>query len=281
MNQTEFGNKIAELRKKKGLTQAELAEKCNLNIRSIQRIESAIVVPRAYTVKILSKELDSELPLPESEKLNKLKKFISLFSGTSKNKKYGVKQMENKLKTAWIAGAIMFVVMIPETILNIARYNDSLSKSDIPAYLIISIISAVTFIIFMYGFINIGKNLENNLIIICSFLFIFCTIAEYSVDFMFFGISAEEQKSIAAIFSVIYGFISIFFGIGLLRLESYFGQPAKYAGILEIIAGITFVLIILFFIGLFLLIPITILEIIILYKASKNLDWIPEKAAVA
>ena len=185
MNQIEFGNKIAELRKKNGLTQAELAEKCNLNIRSIQRIESGKVVPRAYTVKILSKELESELPLPETERLHRLKSFVSLFPGTLKNKKYGVKQMQNKLKTAWIVGAIMFAVMIPETILNIARYNDSLSRSDIPAYLIISIISAVTFIIFMYGFIQIGTNLENNLIIICSYLFIFCNIAEYSIDLMF------------------------------------------------------------------------------------------------
>ena len=150
MNQSEFGNKIAELRRQKGLTQAELAEKCNLNIRSIQRIESGDVVPRANTIKILSNELDSKLPIPKTEKFKRFKRIGSLFY--RKNKKYGVKQMENKLKAAWIAGAIMFAVMIPETILNIARYNESLSRSDIPAYLIISIISAVTFIFFMYGF---------------------------------------------------------------------------------------------------------------------------------
>lgn len=71
------------------------------------------------------------------------------------------------------------------------------------------------------------------------------------------------------------------FGNKIADLRKFKGlTQAELAGILEIIAGITFVIIIFFFIGLLLLIPITILEIIILYKAAKNLDWIPEKAAV-
>lgn len=71
------------------------------------------------------------------------------------------------------------------------------------------------------------------------------------------------------------------FGNKIADLRKFKGlTQAELAGILEIIAGITFVIIIFFFIGLLLLIPITILEIIILYKAAKNLDWFPEKAAV-
>lgn len=38
MKQPELGKKISELRKAKGLTQEELVEKCNLNVRTIQRI---------------------------------------------------------------------------------------------------------------------------------------------------------------------------------------------------------------------------------------------------
>ena len=43
MNQPELGRKIVELRKAKGLTQEELVEICNLNVRTLQRIESGEV----------------------------------------------------------------------------------------------------------------------------------------------------------------------------------------------------------------------------------------------
>ena len=58
MNQPDLGKKIAELRKAKGLTQEELVEKCNLNVRTLQRIESGEVTPRSYTIKTIFTALD-------------------------------------------------------------------------------------------------------------------------------------------------------------------------------------------------------------------------------
>lgn len=58
MNQPELGRKIVELRKARGLTQEELVEKCNLSVRTLQRIESGEVEPRSYTIKILFAALD-------------------------------------------------------------------------------------------------------------------------------------------------------------------------------------------------------------------------------
>jgi transcriptional regulator with XRE-family HTH domain/ketosteroid isomerase-like protein len=58
MNQPDLGKKIAELRKAKGLTQEELVETCNLNVRTLQRIESGEVTPRSYTIKIIFNALD-------------------------------------------------------------------------------------------------------------------------------------------------------------------------------------------------------------------------------
>jgi len=51
MQQPELGKRISELRLAKGLTQSELAETCNLSLRTIQRIELAEVVPRSDTIK--------------------------------------------------------------------------------------------------------------------------------------------------------------------------------------------------------------------------------------
>jgi transcriptional regulator with XRE-family HTH domain len=58
MNQPELGKKIVELRKSKGLTQEELVSKCNLTVRTLQRIESGVVTPRSYTIKMLFTALD-------------------------------------------------------------------------------------------------------------------------------------------------------------------------------------------------------------------------------
>ena len=58
MNQPALGKKIAELRKAQGLTQEELVSKCKLTVRTLQRIESGVVTPRSYTVKMLFAALD-------------------------------------------------------------------------------------------------------------------------------------------------------------------------------------------------------------------------------
>jgi uncharacterized Tic20 family protein len=58
MNQPDLGTKVAELRQQKGLTQEQLAEMCEVSSRTIQRIESGEVDPRAYTLQCLSNTLE-------------------------------------------------------------------------------------------------------------------------------------------------------------------------------------------------------------------------------
>lgn len=53
MIQPHPGKKIADLRKAKGLTQEELVEKCNISVRTLQRIESGEGSPRSYTLRII------------------------------------------------------------------------------------------------------------------------------------------------------------------------------------------------------------------------------------
>jgi transcriptional regulator with XRE-family HTH domain len=58
MKQPDLGKKIAELRKARGLTQEELVEKCNLSVRTLQRIESGEVMPRSHTLRVIFAALD-------------------------------------------------------------------------------------------------------------------------------------------------------------------------------------------------------------------------------
>jgi len=57
MKNLDFGEKLIEIRKLRGLTQVEVAEKRNVTTRTIQRIESGIVKPRASTIKIICQTL--------------------------------------------------------------------------------------------------------------------------------------------------------------------------------------------------------------------------------
>jgi len=61
MKQPDLGLKVSELRKEKGFTQEQLAEFCEVTPRTIQRIESGEVEPRAFTRNSLSNVLEFDL----------------------------------------------------------------------------------------------------------------------------------------------------------------------------------------------------------------------------
>lgn len=55
----DIGNKIKDLRKKKGLSQEELAEAAKVNLRTIQRIENNDNEPRGTTLNLICNVLDT------------------------------------------------------------------------------------------------------------------------------------------------------------------------------------------------------------------------------
>lgn len=83
IQQPELGKKIADYRKSKGFTQEELVDKCNLSVRTLQRIEAGEVTPRNYTVKLIFEvlELDFESSLnSQNEKpIGSNKKWLEQF----------------------------------------------------------------------------------------------------------------------------------------------------------------------------------------------------------
>jgi uncharacterized Tic20 family protein/DNA-binding Xre family transcriptional regulator len=70
VNQPDLGFKVVELRQQKGLTQEQLAEQCEVSTRTIQRIESGEVDPRAYTLQCLSKALEFDFGIDGSTNEN-------------------------------------------------------------------------------------------------------------------------------------------------------------------------------------------------------------------
>lgn len=58
MTNKDFGKKLFEIRNAKGLTQDDLAKRCKITARTVQRIEAGTVTPRAFTIKLISKTLE-------------------------------------------------------------------------------------------------------------------------------------------------------------------------------------------------------------------------------
>lgn len=83
MQQNHIGLKIAELRTQLGLTQEELSAKCNINVRTIQRIEKGEAKPRAYTLKILSTALGYDLLNTETKTSSNNSAWIISFYASS------------------------------------------------------------------------------------------------------------------------------------------------------------------------------------------------------
>ena len=59
MEEINLGDQIREARKSQNLNQSELAFRCKLDIRTVQRIESGEVIPRLYTLRLLNKVLET------------------------------------------------------------------------------------------------------------------------------------------------------------------------------------------------------------------------------
>jgi transcriptional regulator with XRE-family HTH domain len=107
MKQQELGIKLAELRKAKGLTQEELVAKCNINVRTLQRIEAGEVIPRSYTLQsiLLVLEVDYSEFVEEVNSKNKMQNHLEL---ESKIQLYSFKNLIGK----WNFAIYIFLLLV-------------------------------------------------------------------------------------------------------------------------------------------------------------------------
>lgn len=254
LKQPELGQSILTLRQKKKITQEELVELCNISVRTLQRIEAGEVTPRDYTIRIILDALDHNIEQVE----------VSIQK----------KSTSKVLQTAWIAGIIYFVFGMFETVVDYQRFEEELPYYFPLLYTGVKIIALTTFVFFMLGFVEVGKVYKSSLLKISAFLMMgsLIVIELYDIVSVFSSMTAEEFLLIKGSEAVIFGGIDIVFGIALLRLGDGLGITPKLAGIFEIMVGVFFVSFVLAIFGLFLLIPATILEIIVLYKAYDMLQ---------
>lgn len=269
MKQPELGIKIAELRKSKGLTQEELVEKCNISVRTIQRIETGEVTPRSYTIKTILAALDYDLSKMSRDNktfmdssIDKVKSFMLIDIDIEKPSEYLIKQ----LNLAWIFGVVYFLLGFFEGAAEYFLFEEDRMIYSNGIYISIKILSLLTFAFFQRGFIMIGWLFKNYLLRIISFIMVVTVVLLNSYDIISIFYDSVEDEFIAGASAITFGIFGIVYGISLLRLKGTVGRISKFAGVLEIIGGCFLLTVVLAFIGLLLYIPAELIEIIIIFK---------------
>jgi len=269
MKQPELGRKISELRKVKGLTQEELVDKCNISVRTLQRIESGEVTPRSYTVKTILAALEYDLSKISDNDDNKktffdwLRETLLIDIDPDKSGNFLIKQ----LNIAWIFGLIYFILGFLEGAAEYYRIKEDQMIFSIPFYIIMKILVLISFFFFQRGFILIGHLFKNYLLKIMSFVLIFSMFLVITYDITSLFNKSIESEFMLGAEALTFGVIGILFGVSLIKLQKSFGQLPIIAGIFEIFAACFFLTLVLAFVGQIILIPAELLEIIILYKA--------------
>lgn len=259
MKQPELGKIIANLRNEKGFTQEELVDKCNISVRTIQRIEAGEVTPRSFTVKTILAALDYNFENIKSLFPNDEKTSWSI----SKNQLFG-------LNLAIIAGIIYFFIGFVEVYFDLNIDDFKKVKGSTPIYITVKLISLVSMVLFYTGFAISGKIFSNYLLRVSSLAVIFAYGVFYVFDLFSWFTPPASEEYFLVVFSIIIGCVYVLNGAGVLRLKENLGKNLpQLTGIFLIVAGATFIVVFLFLIGAFLLIPLTILQLIILYKIKK------------
>lgn len=278
MKQPELGSKIASLRKKKGLTQEELVDLCNINVRTIQRIEAGEVTPRNTTIKLILEALGYDFNLIEQEEIATQSNF-SYFSAEGMKQLFlidfdphkNISYTRNQIQLAWIGGLIYFIIGFIISGFEYERYTSWLKPENYSIYTLCQLCSFIAFLFMQRGFIIIGDLYNNSLLKIISYLLIihelfntaYCVVSVYQPSI--------ESQFIDGGIAITIGAILIVYGIALSKLSIHFGRIAKAAAIFEYLAGFFLLIVVLWFVGLILLIPAELLQIVILYKAYEML----------
>jgi transcriptional regulator with XRE-family HTH domain len=239
MKQPELGKKISELRKAKGLTQEELVEKCNLNVRTIQRIESGEVTPRSYTVKALFEALDYHWEEVKS----------------------GFADEERKVPTylyfTFAAGLVYFFLAFFEIGMEYEWIEEG-KVHNANSFLSVKIGAFLTYAVFIFGWIRLESIIPNQVLKIALWTMLGANVIWYAVDCfgLITGQWVMEDYYLVKLSS--FGLCYAFLGVGYLCYKRLWSNIPQIIGALGVIAGI------LIFSGIgviFGLIPLTLFEV--------------------
>ena len=255
MKQPDLGLKILELRKAKGLTQEELVERCNINVRTIQRIEAGEVTPRSYTIKSIMDALEYDFDM------------LSLGEEGPKANAAGPGS-GGIFKLAFIVGIMYLGVAMVEGMMDLSPVLSGFEPGTSFSlwYAVVKIAVIGTYAVFMYGYYKMGQAYGNVLVMVSSLLLILGTAFTLSADIYASYTQNVDFLTVQIVKSVILGAMYVALGIGLLRYQTYFGSMALVTAILGMISGVAFLSVVLALPGLAVFTVFEIMQLVLLYK---------------
>jgi transcriptional regulator with XRE-family HTH domain len=204
MKQPELGIRISETRNLRGITQKELSDLCNVDIRTIQRIESGEVVPRMSTLRLICETLDIPL-IPADESLQ------------------GPQDLFLKRAILLSLAAVLI------NLINWGFYTPVFPKNALLAslelvYIVVNLLSGI---LYNYGFYEIGRFRNNRILRISSLVFILLI--------PLFVISRLQYPQLHILLMILSGLNGIFFGAALITTRSRHSLVWRIGGILQIL----------------------------------------------
>ena len=261
MKQPALGKRISELRKEKGLTQEELVEQCNINVRTIQRIEAGEVNPRSYTIKTIL------------EVLGQNSKMISETIESEESKYMLSKDDAKNLNMSWVFGIFYIVVCVAGVIMETYFITKSSTNTELLLFrLPYSIAFFILLIYFLNGYKILAKKFNNSLLVnavntyyILSVLMLVATIFTSGS-----GLLSPLEIILSVFIMLVSGIGELVMGIGIMKLKTSLGSSANTIGVLKIVNGSMFITILLSPIAVFIMIPILIVEVVFLHNISSK-----------
>ncbi len=228
MKQPELGRRIANQRKVKGLTQEDLVAKCNLSVRTLQRIEAGEVTPRSYTIRALIEALEmdwNEAGLEQQPFFND--DLPSSF--------------RRSIYVSFGSGILYLLFLVAQTPLDLKIVAGSKDVS-FELYFSIRLASLVFYSIFMMAFVKIAAFSRNATLGKASWLMLIAFFLGSCVDVCLYYKSALPYNLAGGILaSVSYGLVYLYFAYGLVKFESPHQTIAKPLGVFAIVSGFLFI----------------------------------------
>lgn len=258
MKQPQLGQKIQEWRKAKGMTQEELVERCNINVRTIQRIEAGEVAPRSYTVKAILEVLEVK-----SEEIKDLQLEHEEVKQPDK--------LQAWLRFSFITGIIYLVVAIAESTLDAMLIADkgALDTGMGIFYTSVKMGALVLFSMFTSGFYKLGQLYSNALLKITSVLLIGATGLFVVEDILAYW-NADEDLLGLVLRSIVAGSLYVLFATGFLLISKDKGKMYLIAGVIGLVTGVSFLTVVFAIPGLVLLTVFEIFLLVLLHNEYKG-----------
>lgn len=264
MKQPELGIKISSLRKQKGFTQEELVERCNINVRTLQRIENGEVTPRSYTLKTILSALDHDYG-----ELYGQESFETDLNVGDSNERTSAR---TALATALVAGILYLVMGAFEGISDWYRFAEDTFVYGRGMHIGIKIGALLSYVLFVYGFLVAGKLLQNYLLKVISVLLMAVYLLFYTYDILSLFQENVPVEAVLVAEALIVGTVGVLLGIAILKSAKKIGAVAYAAGGLEILTSFLFLTVLLAVVGLFTQFPTIIVELLLLHKIRDMLS---------